>query len=575
MQRIKLMAALSCSAAIISASALALASPASASAASPAAHIPQSGAPTSITLGPLETDQGNNLPITFGNEAGMSAVAHLTANGHSLLGPADIEANVDGQDILVCTIQTWNQTSHFGDCSPAHDTLPPGTYTVTAFYRGTGVLAPSISNSLPLTVNPESSTLSPIQNSALSITYGSETADTFNFTVAPEFAGDIPSGTVSVLVAGGEGLCNATLVNGSGSCSVQSTTAGVDSDIELNAGTVPIEAEYFGDDNFDGDFSSDSSPVTLTVNQEASKTALVVPSDVKSGNSDVLTAVVTPTTKGTPTGAVDFAVDGQPLCLHMPIGDTQTAVCPSGSLSPGAHTVTAHYEGDTNFSASGSVQTVAVTAPAAVSLTVSTPSPGSKATYGRERGVQLNANVTSTAGGTPSGTVDVFAGSHRLCTITLTSAAGQCSLSPAELKPGSYHVTASYSGDTNFTSASTPGGQAQPLIITREPASTALALKFRTVTVGHENSEHLAVAVKPKFAGVAPTGKVTIKATRNGRSVIICSNVTLVKGKASCTMARRKLGPGTYRLTASYGGSTSYEGSTSPISSKDTLTVKP
>jgi len=353
-------------------------------------------------------------------------------------------------------------------------------------------------------------------------------------------------------------------------------TPGVDSDIELNAGTVPIAADYLGDDNFDGDFSSDSSPVTLTINQEAAKTALVVPSDVKSGNSDLLTAVVTATTKGTPTGAVDFAVDGQTICNHMPIGDNQAAVCPSGSLSPGTHTVIAHYEGDTNFSASGSVQTFTVTAPAAVGLRVSTPSASSKATYGREQSVQLNAHVTATAQGTPSGTVDVFAGSNRLCTITLTSASGQCSLSPAKLRPGSYRLTASYSGDSNFSGPITPPAQAQALTITRESAITALApLKFKTVTVGHENSDHLTVTVKPKFAGLTPTGKVTFEATRHGQVVTICSNVTLVKGKASCAIASRKLRPGTYRLTATYGGSTSYTASTSPSSSKETLAVRP
>jgi large repetitive protein len=478
--------------------------------------------------------------------------------------------------VFVCNIDTWDPKSHFGDCGPAaNNTLPPGNYTFTAHFQGTGVLAPSDSNNVTVTVNEENSTLSPIPASSLTMTYGSETADHFNFTVSPQFAntGTAPSGTVDVFFAGGDGLCNATLDNnGSGSCSVQSNP-GVDPDIELNAGTASIEAAYSGDGNFNGDISSDSSPVTLTINQEASNTALVVPSDVKSGNSDLLTAIVTPTTKGTPGGFVDFLVDGQTICNHMPIGDNQTAVCPSGSLSPGSHTVTAHYDGNTNFAASGSVQTFTVTAPAAVNLTVSTPSPGSKATYGREQNVHLNVNVTSAAGGTPSGTVDVFAGSNRLCTITLASAAGQCSLSPAKLKPGSYHLTASYSGDTNFTSATTPGSQ--PLTITREPAITALTLKLKSVTVGHENSEHLTVTVKPKFAGRTPTGKVTIKATRNGRSVTICSNLSLVNGKASCTIARGKLRPGTYHLTATYGGSTFYTGSTSPISSKDTLTVKP
>jgi len=580
MRRIRHLAALAGSAAAIAAGALALASPVSAASASaehPAVITPQLD-DTSIVLNKVETDGADNV-ITFGDETDISVVAHLNpTHNDTPLGTANIDATnqADSQETHVCDITSWNASSHFGDCGAfANNTLTPGTYNFRAVFLGTpNVLKPSVSNNVTVTVNPENSTLSAIPAGSLTMTYGSETADSFPFTVSPQFAntGTAPSGTVSAFVAAGGGLCDATLDNnGSGSCSLQS-------DIALNAGTDTIGAFYGGDGNYNGDFASDegAGEKTLTILPEASGTNLVVSSDVKSGNSGALTATVSPTTKGTPTGVVDFVVDGQTICNQMAIGANQTAVCPSNSLSPGSHTITAHYEGDTNFSASDSSQTFNVTAPAAVSLTVSTPLAGSKATYGREQGVHLNVNVTSAAAGTPSGMVSVFAGSNRLCTITLNSAAGQCRLSPAKLKPGSYHLTASYSGDTNFTSATTPPGQAQALTITREPAITALApLKIKTVTVGHENREHLTVTVKPKFAGVTPTGKVTFKATRKGGSVTtLCRNVTLVNGKARCTIGARKLRRGTYRLIATYGGSGIYTGSTSPISSRDTLTVR-
>ena len=154
MRQMRVLAALAGSAAIMAVGALTLASPASASAEHPAVSIPRANAPTSIVLNALETDQGQNT-ITFGHdERNMSVAAHLTANGHSLLGTADIRAQVDGQSIEVCQITSWDQNSHFGDCSPpANDTIHPGTYSVTAFFEGTGILAPSVSNSLALLVN--------------------------------------------------------------------------------------------------------------------------------------------------------------------------------------------------------------------------------------------------------------------------------------------------------------------------------------------------------------------------------------------------------------------------------------
>ena len=37
-----------------------------------------------------------------------------------------------------------------------------------------------------------------------------------------------------------------------------------------------------------------------------------------------------------------------------------------------------------------------------------------------------------------------------LCTITLPSGRGTCTLSPKKLKPGTYHPVATYGGSANF-----------------------------------------------------------------------------------------------------------------------------
>jgi hypothetical protein len=402
----------------------------------------------------LETDQGDGT-ITFGgDERDMSVVAHLTANGHSLLGTADIRAQVDGQSTEVCQITSWDQNSHFGDCSPpANDTIHPGTYTVTAFFEGTGILAPSRSNSLTMVVTKEGANLSDIQDSSLSMTYGSETADTFSFTVTPEFPGDTPAGEVDVFFVDGGVLCTAVLVNGSGSCTVSD-------DMALGAGTYRIFAEYTGNGDFSPGFSQQA---TLTVNQEASKTALVVPSDVKSGNSDLITAVVTPTLHGTPGGVVDFAVDGSPLCSQAPIGDNRTAVCPSGSLSAGSHTVTANYEGDRNFSASDSSQTFTVTILKVHTTTVLHRSLAS-VRFGHEQKEHITVQVTARNGSVPGGTVTVMHGTVRVCSFTLRNGKGGCFLKAKQLSKGTYQLVASYPGNATF--AKSASGQVK-LVVTR------------------------------------------------------------------------------------------------------------
>jgi hypothetical protein len=81
-----------------------------------------------------------------------------------------------------------------------------------------------------------------------------------------------------------------------------------------------------------------------------------------------------------------------------------------------------------------------------------------------------------------------------------------------------------------------------------QPTTTSLSLSAATVKYGHEQTEKLSVKVTPADAGPA-TGTITIAAGKT----ILCK-VKLSSGKASCTLAAKKLGTGTYHLTASYAG---------------------
>jgi hypothetical protein len=56
----------------------------------------------------------------------------------------------------------------------------------------------------------------------------------------------------------------------------------------------------------------------------------------------------------------------------------------------------------------------------------------------------------------PTGKVRVTTGKTTLCVITLKSAKGSCTLSPAQLKPGAYTVVATYLGDLNRKSSVSP-----------------------------------------------------------------------------------------------------------------------
>lgn len=99
----------------------------------------------------------------------------------------------------------------------------------------------------------------------------------------------------------------------------------------------------------------------------------------------------------------------------------------------------------------------AATQSSATALNLSTAT----VTYGDEQAEQVSVMVSSA--GTPTGTVTVTAGASTLCTITLASAAGSCTLQATQLTAGTYQVTGSYSGDANTSPSTSP---AQTLTVT-------------------------------------------------------------------------------------------------------------
>jgi phosphate ABC transporter phosphate-binding protein len=139
--------------------------------------------------------------------------------------------------------------------------------------------------------------------------------------------------------------------------------------------------------------------------------------------------------------------------------------------------------------------------------------------------------------------------SRAACTVTYPAA-------------GTHSIVATYSGTSGFAASASA---AKTLTVAKAATRTALSLSATRVTFGHEQSERLTVTVTPQFSGT-PGGKVTIK---TGRTTV-CT-ITLASGKGHCTLAPRQLRRGTYRLIATYPGSSNFTGS---ASARKTLVVK-
>src|SRR4029077_7751075 len=111
---------------------------------------------------------------------------------------------------------------------------------------------------------------------------------------------------------------------------------------------------YSGDSNF---ASSDGSMTQVVSRASTSVVVTSSASPSMSGQSVAFTAIISVTApgSGTPTGTVQFQIDGinagSPVSVHIS-GGLITASFSTTTLAVGTHTVTASYSGDTNFTSS-------------------------------------------------------------------------------------------------------------------------------------------------------------------------------------------------------------------------------
>ena len=221
---------------------------------------------------------------------------------------------------------------------------------------------------------------------------------------------------------------------------------------------------------------------------------------------------------------------------------TATVPVPS-TLASGTYTVNITYGGDTNYSAS-SAATSASLHVGQIATTVSlassaNPTPVSAA-------VTLTATV-SASGGTPTGSVSFYDGTTLLGTVALSS--GHASYTTSGLAAGSHSITATYSGDTNYSGGTSAAvvlsvGQITPTIAIVANVNPAIATSAVTFTATVSSS------------GGTPTGSVSFY---DGTTLL--GTVTLTSGTAAYTTS--SLTVGTNNITAVYSGNSTFQTVTS------------
>ncbi|MER6841931.1 Ig-like domain repeat protein [Streptomyces platensis] len=365
--------------------------------------------------------------------------------------------------------------------------------------------------------------------------------------VSPD-TGPIAGGTTVVLT--GSGLARVTGVT-IGGVPVRSFRAYSDSLLVLvTPAGVPGPADIVvttpgGSVTFPGAFDY-KAPSAMTV------TSTPDPSLV--GEAVTFTAEVegVPATTGTPSGTATFDFGDGTAQVTAPLtGGTATVEHAYTGPSAAAYAVTVNYSGDLFFMPVTGTDTQVVEAAPTTTTVTSGPDPS---LVGQPVTFVARVAPTPPGAGAPTGTVTFdFGDGTAPVTVPMDggSATGLHSYADAAELP--YPVTATYSGDNNFTSSTGTDSQ------TVQPAASATAVDLapNPSVAGQPVTVSATVTTVPPGAAV-PTGTVTFD-FGDGTATV---DVPLTAGTAATSHAFAGTAGSPYTVTATYQGDGNLEPST-------------
>jgi len=214
----------------------------------------------------------------------------------------------------------------------------------------------------------------------------------------------------------------------------------------LRVGNFSITATYSGDSSYR---PATSAALNLTVKRATPSVTVKYPYNSSAlGSTITFTATVTGATLP-PTGTVAFTDGANPLGSSVLSGGEATFS--TNSLGLGAHFIAVSYSGDHDYAGATSAP-VQVTVTQKTTPAISLSASSSSVEFGQP--VTLTAAVTG-SGPLPTGSVSFTSGKTVLGTAELDGT-GNARYSTDELPPGGDAIIATYAGDSEYLSATSP-----------------------------------------------------------------------------------------------------------------------
>jgi len=453
------------------------------------------------------TVTSNINPSAFGQAATFTATVVTGAGTGNLTGSVSF---FDGSTTLKANVALNAPPGTTVTATYTTASLTVGSHTITAAYNDGYDLNHFSSTSGPLTQFVDEATATSLNSSMNPSAVGQSVTFTATVSIAGG-GGVVPDGTVGFY--DGATILQTVPIN-AGGVATWSTAA-------LVQGTHAMTAVYSGDG------SKDIKPSTsnvVTQDVQTSTTTLVSssPNPSSFGSQATFIAMVTPNSSAAATGVVAFLDGGRQIGTANLAGSTNQATFSTTTLIVGAHSITAAYAGDANYSASTApaiTQTVNKVTPA---LTWATPAAIS---YGTAlSAIQLNASSNGVPG-----------------TFIYTPPSGTL------LAPGAQSLS------VNFTPTDSADLSSATATV---PLTVNQAVPTLTVSSSSPSAYYSASVTFTATISTGPTGVITFY---DGSKSL--GAATLQGAKAY--LSANSLSVGTHTITASWAGSGNYTAVTS------------
>lgn len=480
-------------------------------------------------------------PAVHGGTANVTVTVAPNPGSGTPTGDVSLIATYPGGATRLLTLGSLSS----GSLSGTTTFLAGGSYNLTAHYAGDGTFAASDSAPQSVTISPE-----PSKTIAGLITYDINTGN-----VTSLQASTAPYGSPYILevnVTNAAGSLNQLCYNGAGAPGTISsnnmrmcpsgTISLTDNGSPLDGGTFALNTLGFADDQaiqlpagnhnifaiYSGDNSFQTSNGTTSITISKAITGITTPSpdsgSVGQGNTVNIAATVTTISNGAaPTGTVTFYSGGVPLSGQVTYVGTPAQISAATVIAPaslkatiaasfstvGTKTITAQYNGDSNYAASAlsgstTIQVSAGMVPTSItapSLQPASPVAGSNAT------VTAVVNTTS-LGAAPTGTVDFFADGTKLTgSVSQTGVNGAgtvtasliTTLTTSFQTSGTKSITAKYNGDATY--AASPTSAATAVQVTAAPDFSVSSLPVTITTPGQSGTSSITVTSIGGYTG--------------------------------------------------------------------------